>query len=209
MLSTTILSLLLPLTLINALPTNPRLQPRQNTATAPFTLIAARSTSPIHLQPINANNATFWIGKPTHSYCIPEVPPADCPPGTETALTVGDGRASMDSEVPGGQDVYISAINGALSFTEPHTEGGENGTTTGFSYTNRTDGSLGEFVFSGLNATGFVACPSLNGSAPWQIFAALPHLCDADVPGKNVSACLGFDALGDTYPNGTAAWQYE
>ena len=115
----------------------------------------------------------------------------------------------QDADVPGGQDVYISATNGALRFTEPHTEGGENGTTTGFSYTNSTDGGLGEFSFTELNATGFVACPSLNGTAPWQIFAALPNLGNKDVPGGDVSACLGFEALGDTYENGAAAYQYE
>lgn len=209
MLSTTFLTLLLPLTLTIALPADSHLQYRQNIVATPFTIIAARSGSPIHLQSINANNGDFWIGKPTLSYCIPEVPAGDCPPGTATALLVGDGRASMDADVPGGQDVYISATNGALKFTEAHTEGGENGTTTGFSYTNSTDGGLGEFSFTGLNATGFVACPSLNGTAPWQIFAALPNLGNKDVPGGNVSACLGFDALGDTYENGTAAYQYE
>ncbi|KAL2054645.1 hypothetical protein ABVK25_004948 [Lepraria finkii] len=207
MLSTAFLSLLLHLTLTTALPADLHLYSRQ--VSAPFTIIAARSGSPIHLQSINANNGSFWIGKPTLSYCIPEVPPGDCPPGTTTALLAGDGGASMDADVPGGQDVYISATNAALSFTEPHTEGGENGTTTNFSYTNSTDGGPGEFSFTGLNATGFVACPSLNGTAPWQIFAALPNLGNKDVPGGNVSACLGFDALGDTYENGTAAYQYE
>ncbi len=107
--------------------------------------------------------------------------------------------------------VYVLPT-GALSFTEPHAEGsaeGNNGTITGFGYTNSTDGELGEFSFTGLGANGFVACPVANGSAPYQIFAGFPGLCDENVPGGNVSACLGFDALGETYENGTAAWEYE
>lgn len=64
------------------------------------------------------------------------------------------------------------------------------------------------FGFTGLGATGFVACPLTNGSAPWQIFAAVPGLDDKGVPGGNVSACLGFDALAETYSEGPAAWEY-
>ena len=102
--------------------------------------------------------------------------------------------------------------SGALSFTEPHTEGSEVGDTTGFVYQNNTNttGALGEFSFTGLGSFGgFVACPSVDGTGPYQIFADLPYLCDKYVPGGNVSACIGFNALGDKYANETAAWEYE
>ena len=100
---TAILLSLLPFALTT--PLHNRLNPNIKTArqatdiaSAPFTLIAARSGSPIHLQSINANNGNFWIGKPTLSYCIPQVPKSDCPPGSATGLIVGnDGGASLVS----------------------------------------------------------------------------------------------------------------
>lgn len=64
--------------------------PRQTTP-SPFGLVAARSTSPIHLQTVNANGQRFWIGKDAATYC----PIADCPPGTSTELVASDGFASM------------------------------------------------------------------------------------------------------------------
>lgn len=83
-----------------ALPTDSYLDRRQSNASGPFTLIAAHSGSPIHLQVINANNGSFWIGKPPLTYCpVPPVPPADCPPGTETALNVEDGACGLVSAV--------------------------------------------------------------------------------------------------------------
>jgi len=46
-------------------------------------------------------------------------------------------------------------------------------------------------------------------TGPWQVFAALPNIRDNDVPGKNVSACINFDALGSPFTDGVAAWQYD
>jgi hypothetical protein len=46
------------------------IEPRQEGLYQPFTLFAAHSASPIHLQSINANNLNFWIGKPTSSICL-------------------------------------------------------------------------------------------------------------------------------------------
>ena len=59
-----------------------------------LTLIAARSASPIHFQPFNANGRAFWLGKHTASYC-PQPPVTHCPAGTSTNLIVGDGAASL------------------------------------------------------------------------------------------------------------------
>ena len=89
---------LLSLSFATALPTDSHLDKRQSNASGPFTLIAAHSGSPIHLQAINANNGSFWIGKPPLTYCpAPPVPPADCPPGTETALNVENGECGLVS----------------------------------------------------------------------------------------------------------------
>ena len=59
-----------------------------------LTLIAARSASPIHYQPVNANGRAFWIGKHTASYC-PQPPVTQCPAGDSTALIAEDGAASL------------------------------------------------------------------------------------------------------------------
>ena len=89
---------LLSLTFTIALPTDSYLDKRTSSASGPFSLIAAHSGSPIHLQAINANGGSFWIGKPPLTYCpVPPVPPADCPPGTATALNVDNGRCSLVS----------------------------------------------------------------------------------------------------------------
>lgn len=82
-------SLLSLLTSANPLP----LESRQSTLN-PFTLIAGRSGSPIHLSAINANGESFWIGKSTASYCPTEVV-TDCPAGLYTELLAGEGGASM------------------------------------------------------------------------------------------------------------------
>lgn len=202
---TSLLPLLPLLTSANPLP----LESRQSTLN-PFSLVAGRSGSPIHLSAINANGERFWIGKKTASYCPAEVVP-HCPAGTYTEFLAGNGGASMNTEVPGGQTVYVLPT-GALAFTLAHAEGQpeeNNGTTTGFSYTPGTDGLVGVFSFTGLGSTGFLACPAKNGSTPWQIFADIEGIKNRDVPGGNVSACLGFDALAGANTGGVAAWEYE
>lgn len=193
------------------------LSPRQTTILNPFSLIAGRSGSPIHLSAINANGESFWIGKNTASYC-PTEEVSDCPAGIYTELLAGDGGASMYAEVPGGQTVYVLPT-GALSFTLAHAEGQpeeNNGTTTGFSFAPGTDDALGVFGFSGLGSTGFLACPARNGTTPWQVFADVMGIKGSDVPGGNVSACLGFVAfaasgeeLGTENTGLPGAWQYE
>ena len=67
-----------------------------------FGVIAARSASPIHLQPIAASGERLWIGKDTASYCPPQVG-KNCPPGTNTNFGGGEGTLGMGAIVPGGQ----------------------------------------------------------------------------------------------------------
>lgn len=87
---------------------------------------------------------------------------------------------------------------------------------TGFSFAPGTDNALGVFDFTGLGSTGFLACPAKNGTTPWQVFADVKGIRDCDVPGGNVSACLGFVAfaasggeLGTENTGLPGAWQYE
>lgn len=71
---------------------------RQATNPSFFTITAARSGSAIHQQSVHASNRAFWIGKPTETYCPPQVDAeAACPPGTETVLAFGDTAASLVS----------------------------------------------------------------------------------------------------------------
>lgn len=62
-----------------------------------FGLIAARSASPIHLQPISANGDALWIGKPTSKYCPNVVrKQGGCPKGQKgTNFEGGNGGLAM------------------------------------------------------------------------------------------------------------------
>lgn len=215
--------LLLPLFL--SISSSEPIEPRQEGLYQPFTLIAA---SPIHLQSINANNFTFWIGKPTSSICLTKnITIVQCPQGNITAFTWGGYAAGLVSElhlytvsitlsnsqnvnVPAGQDVFV-ARNGALGFSRAHGDWYPDGATGGpFKATFDTVGSvLGQLSFSGNGSTGWLACPVAE-EGPWQILAAVEGLKDGAVPGGCVYERIGFDALTAEY-NSTepAAFQYE
>lgn len=212
------------------------LSPRQETR-ARFSIIAAHSASPVHLQSVVANGQGFWIGKETATYCPPQVSP--CPPGEVTVLDYFDGSISLvcrysirllllvtspikhpselliflaqDVSVPGGQRVYVTPT-GELGFTQAHSASIPPGSAQdGFTLSSTpVNGQLASLGFSKLGATGFLACPAgPNGTAPYKVFTDVSALTDADVPDGNVSACIGFDALvGEYTENGSAAWQY-
>ncbi|KAL8792223.1 MAG: hypothetical protein Q9195_005179 [Heterodermia aff. obscurata] len=174
-----------------------------------FTLVASHSTSPIHFQPINANNLTFWIGKPTSSFCFDDVDSTliQCPQGNITALDYGGYGAALNSQVPAGQAVFV-ASNGALGFTRPHGLYYPDGAFTGPFNLDITD-SFGLFTFTGDGSTGWLACP-IREQGPWQVFAAIEGLGDGDVPGGCVEECIGFSALTSVYDSEEpAVFQYE
>ena len=57
-------------------------------STDTFTVVAARSASPIHYLTLTASDGHFWLGGRSSTYC-PEVVAKndDCPPGKETAIS--------------------------------------------------------------------------------------------------------------------------
>ncbi len=54
-----------------------------------FTVMAARSASPIHFLPLNAAGQSFWLGGKPSTYCPL---PSGCPPGNTTVLA-GNGAS--------------------------------------------------------------------------------------------------------------------
>lgn len=119
--------------------------------------------------------------------------------------------SAQDDTVPGGQRVYVTPT-GELGFTQAHSASIPPGSVQdGFTLSSTpVNGQLASLGFSELGATGFLACPAgPDGTAPFQVFADVSALKDADVPGGRVSACIGFDALAVEYTgSGSAAWQY-
>lgn len=84
---------------ISSLASGSPVKSRQATNPAFFTITAAHSGSPIHQQSVHASGRAFWIGKPTETYCPPQVDAeAACPPGTETVLALGENSASLVSQ---------------------------------------------------------------------------------------------------------------
>ncbi|OOF95863.1 hypothetical protein ASPCADRAFT_207198 [Aspergillus carbonarius ITEM 5010] len=167
-------------------------QPKAARDTTTFSIMSARSGSPIHLLPLNAAGGAFYLGGETSSYC----PIASgCPAGTETVFA-GDG-SSLDVEVPGGQQVYVNP-SGALSFTVPHSAYIPTGSSTG-PFTYSPSKPFGTWSYG----KGFMACPTKDSK--WQVFAASQN---ATVPSGNVSDCLGFDALAVAGNGSVAAWEY-
>ncbi|KAL1646433.1 hypothetical protein SLS58_003393 [Diplodia intermedia] len=158
-----------------------------------FVGLAARSASPIHFGSINAAGGKFWIGKATSAYC-PSSVVADCEtayPGNTTIFVGGDNTLGLDTAVPGGQQVYV-APDGSLSFTQAHSGYMPVGSVqTGFTLSPGTIGYLGW-------TNGFTACPSLNGTFPYQIYGG----------STNQTNCLGFSFLASNTTGGTNAWQY-
>lgn len=80
----TFASLALPL-LAAAIPAPAPSAPASN---PPFSVMAARSASPIHYLQLNAAGQKFYLGGKTSSYC-PGTVVDHCPPGNETVFAPG------------------------------------------------------------------------------------------------------------------------
>lgn len=159
-----------------------------------FSLLSLRSASPIHFQSVEARDARLYLGGSTGSYCPADsIGAENCPPGNVTSFGYGNGALSMGTEVPGGQQVYITTC-GEVGYTIPHSaaipegaivDGWTETTTNGLTYLNWKNG--------------LVACPT-NGTA-YQVFAA--------VDGKEFgSDCLGFDTVESERFDEPTAWEY-
>ncbi|MBY8978546.1 hypothetical protein KHP62_22365, partial [Rhodobacteraceae bacterium NNCM2] len=115
-----------------------------------FGLISIRSGTDLQNQAIVANGGRLYIGKETSSYC----PLATgCPAGTSTTFVAGESTISLNTEVPGGQQVYIGT-DYSVSYTQPHSADTHGGVTSGWVYTAGENGSLGSLSFPDY---GFIA----------------------------------------------------
>jgi len=100
-----------------------------------LTLTASLPGNPLHGLAVNADGESFALGGSPSYYCPSSVEP-NCPNTTETVFTPGLGALdvshtcesrdfghnaddSLQVEVPGGQQVYISS-DGELGFTQAH-----------------------------------------------------------------------------------------
>lgn len=151
-----------------------------------FSVISARSASPIHFQPLTARGGKFYLGGgPPSSYCPAEqIGAENCPPGNTTVLAGGEKTLSLGVVVPGGQQVYV-APDGSLSYTQAHSAYIPAGSSIDeFSREAPTPPN----TFGYLNfETGFVACPAGEGEG-WQVFGQTDGATFAP-------ECLGFSAL--------------
>ncbi|GKZ80344.1 hypothetical protein AnigIFM56816_004563 [Aspergillus niger] len=170
----------------------PALTTTTNCSTGSFTVMSVRSGTFIQNLPLTAAGTNFYLGGTTSTAC-----PED----------VADNYLSSEYI----QEIYVDPT-GALKFVEAHTTYMDPGASTStFCYTPGT--SFGQWTYTGLGATGFMACPldedeEVNGGG-YQVFAAMAN---ATVPSGNVSDCLEFEALA--YPwvsdgSSAAAWQYD
>ncbi|KAL9101457.1 MAG: hypothetical protein Q9163_003288 [Psora crenata] len=184
-----------------------------------LTLKASSPKAAFDHKPINANSQGFYIGRRTSSYCPTSVENLVCPPGNVTAIQVGSGGgASMDSEVPGGQPIYVPPT-GNLSYTPGHLESIPdiyNYTVLGFAFTpyaanSTTDSAVGSFTFSGLGFKGWLACPLTtnitSGRRRYRIFANIEGGV-ADVPTGDPGDCMPTEIEGTVYTGNSPAWQY-
>jgi hypothetical protein len=171
---------------------------RQAESSPYFGVIAQRSASPIHFQPMNARGGRFYLGgKGPSSYCPEEVVgPENCPAGNVTTFAGGNQTLSLGVVVPGGQQVYV-APDGALSYTQAHSAYIPPGSTvTGFSRTKAPNSD----AFGYLNwEKGFIACPGAAEDG-WQVYGNIAN-------GTFSNDCLGFSAIASP-GNAPGAWQY-
>ncbi|CAI6334643.1 unnamed protein product [Periconia digitata] len=160
-----------------------------------FGVMSARSASPVHLLPLEANGGHFFLSGENSAHCPSELGEEVCAayPGNGTVLAGGEGTLSLGVVVPGGQQIYV-APDGALSYTQPHSVYKPEGSVVeGWS---RTEGeALGQLSFS----DGLVACPTVEGK-PWQVYGQLPGL-------ELSPDCLGFSAI-TVNTTGAVAWEY-
>ncbi|TGO10804.1 hypothetical protein BTUL_0125g00180 [Botrytis tulipae] len=157
-----------------------------------FGLISIRSGTDLQNQAITASGGRLYIGKKTSSYCPLE---AGCPAGTSTTFVAVGSTLSLNTEVPGGQQVYI-ATDHSVSFTQAHSGNTHGGVVSGWTYTAGENGSLGSLSFPDY---GFIACRESDGL--YGVF--LTH------GGSGTGNCTGIAVATVPYTGESpSAWQY-
>ncbi|KAI4724836.1 hypothetical protein E4T49_07426 [Aureobasidium sp. EXF-10728] len=165
--------------------------PFDKRASAPasaFGGVAIHSGSEIQYASINAADGYFWLLKDSQTTC-PDVTGLVCSNTTSTQFVGGDNTLSLDTVVPGGQQVFVG-VDGSLGFTAPHSAATRPGAvSTGFSVAQE-----GQHIqFQGQD---WLACP-IDGH--YGIYAA--------AIAKNAAACTGF-AFRVAESSAPAAWEY-
>nr|OQO24597.1 hypothetical protein B0A51_09008 [Rachicladosporium sp. CCFEE 5018] len=159
-----------------------------------FTLMSIRSASPIHYGQITASGQRLYINRNTASYCPAQVGDA-CPAGNITTFAGGSDSLSMGVIVPGGQQVYIDPVCGAVGYTQAHSAAMPQGAIVG-----GWNVSLGDPYGSLSRDGGQVACPAADGEGGYQVFGQVEGLVLSE-------ECLGFTAFAIN-ATGPGAWQY-
>jgi hypothetical protein len=161
---------------------------KRSAPSSAFGGLAIHSGSEIQYASINAAESKFFLLKESSVYC-PNISGLVCPNTTTTQFLGGDNTLSLDTIVPGGQQVFV-AVDGSLSFTKPHSAyTGPDASSTGFS----VDEEAQHVQFRGED---WLACP-IDGH--YAIYAA--------AIAKDASACTGF-AFRVAESNAPAAWEY-
>ncbi|TGO63832.1 hypothetical protein BOTNAR_0095g00300 [Botryotinia narcissicola] len=160
-----------------------------------FGLISIRSGTNLQNQAITASGGRLWIGKDTSSYC-PDTVVSNCPEGTSTTFVSGGNALGLNTEVPGGQQVYI-ATDYSVSFTQPHSADTHGGVVSGWNYIAGENGSLGSLSFPDY---GFIACPG-EGAGVYGVFLT--------PGGSGTGNCTGIAVATVPYTGqGPSAWEY-
>jgi hypothetical protein len=183
--------------LVSAVSAQAPAPPAAPVPTGYFSVISARSASPIHLLPLQARGGKFYLGgAPPSSYCPVEVVGDACPPGNTTVLVGGDKTLSMGVVVPGGQEVYIGP-DGAMSYTIAHSVFVPEGSVR--DQWSREAPATPTQAFGYLHfETGFVACPSAGNATDYQVFGQVDGA-------KFGPECLGFNMLAGTFPGSSTS----
>jgi hypothetical protein len=145
-----------------------------------------------------ARGERFYLSGGTNTFC--PSPPVDCSVyDNVTAFSFSQGHLAMEASVPGGQLVYVMTT-GELGFSQAHSASiPEGADTSSFTFDPNafSSANMGRLSTTAFGANGFIACN--DAQQQWQVFA--------DVPGKDATNCLGFDAA-TIEANFTGAWEY-
>ncbi|KAF3933802.1 hypothetical protein ABW20_dc0105921 [Dactylellina cionopaga] len=176
--------------------------------------------APFNNQVITASGLKFWIGKPTESYCPDDIKNLKaCPAGKETAISAHN-YAALSVTVPGGQQIYIDAKTGALSYTQAHSASMTPGSIVdGFQVVSSKFGSgyQPKKLIANVDPKtkqkrgDFLACPTKKGAKTYQVFfqsSKKSVIADKNVPSKNKKDCIYLAIIGEITKAQSSAWQY-